>query len=1027
MKHLPLLLIGCIALATAARADKISRWVPVSGDWELTDGVVAELSDSADAENRPLWIVAPGPEAPGGESFSATVTTRDGVGDVFLAIRWRNRDNFYALRYGDPHRQLELFKVVDGRETVLAKTEGAGKASPQQAPLTLSLSVSGNELTASAGGTTLTAHAENFASGSVALGVRYRQAAFRDMELRKLPVPPPPAAAAVVREGWRTVFLNDEKEAPLLFQVKNNSGTEWKGIEFSFRFDDAFPPEIRTVAALKPGEQSTVTVNFPAASLRVGDYRAVYRLTDAAKQVLASGELDLSVAPVPRAGRFEMILWDGIDSYPELERLGFTASSAPFFFVSKYVQEAGYLESVAAAVRRADAGLKHGVRSLLKVDTRRYWDKKKFDAMMMKDARGGNQLSGDICHNHPEYRSHLEKSVEALGEAVRDAKSPAYLLFDSETENEERKLYQCFHPACLELAKRAGFGQPPAHVNRTWGMVGVSLGALAKQAKEGVLPASTPELDYIRWWWLHGSGYVDSRALAAERLKRYLPKARAFHDPILRNPAFLGRDRGMDFVSHWTYTNPSPLGLLENIDEMRAAVDGRKPVVPNIQLFWYTNEVVGKLENAADRAKAAREADSFVEARDAVHFGRFVTISPDHVREAVWLAMSRPVDAIMLDGGSSISTTPGTYANTNPDTAEALAAVSDTLVKPYGPMLKAMNRGPGRVAVLQSAASSLYGRTGNYGNSNKLFADVYNSILFAQLQPDILFDESAGQLERYDVLIVPDTRFLTGSVRDAVVKFAASKGKLVIVDQTFGLNVPGAIKMMFPVTEKLSAAEQQKSWIASGRKLKELLLAKGFRYQVSSPAEDVILSRRIGDGDQAFFVINDARRAGIYVGQYGKVLDAGVPQTVAVKFAPELLAGGRAVYDVLTRRLLTPGKDGGIDGLFLGAGAGRLLYVAQSEITGIRVQAEPEVKRGEAARLRITLRSRKGAAGTQAVRLKVADSSGRPNALSGYYALKDGALELPLPIARNDEPGYWQVTVEDLIAGHTAETAFLVK
>lgn len=364
--------------------------------------------------------------------------------------------------------------------------------------------------------------------------------------------------------------------------------------------------------------------------------------------------------------------------------------------MSKYVQEAGYLESAAAAVRRADAGLKHGVRSLLKVDTRRYWDKKKFDAMMMKDTRGGNQLTGDICHNHPEYRSHLEKSVEALGEAVRDAKSPAYLLFDSETENEERKLYQCFHPACLELAKQAGFGQPPAHVNCTWGMVGVSLGAQAKQAKEGVLPASTPELDYIRWWWLHGSGYVDSRALAAERLKRYLPKARAFHDPILRNPAFLGRDRGMDFVSHWTYTNPSPLGLLENIDEMRAAVDGRKPVVPNIQLFWYTNEVVGKLENAADRAKAAREADSFVEARDAVHFGRFVTISPDHVREAVWLAMSRPVDAIMLDGGSSISTTPGTYANTNPDTAEALAAVSDTLVKPYGPMLKAMNRGPGR-------------------------------------------------------------------------------------------------------------------------------------------------------------------------------------------------------------------------------------------------------------------------------------------------------------------------------------------
>ncbi|UKI33384.1 MAG: hypothetical protein L6W00_08010 [Lentisphaeria bacterium] len=121
-----------------------------------------------------------------------------------------------------------------------------------------------------------------------------------------------------------------------------------------------------------------------------------------------------------------------------------------------------------------------------------------------------------------------------------------------------------------------------------------------------------------------------------------------------------------------------------------------------------------------------------------------MTISPDHLREALWLALSRPVEAIMLDGGSAISTTPGTYAATNPDTAEALAEFSDRVLRPYGPMLRKMTGSPTRVAMLQSVYSSLYGRTGNYGNANRIFADVYNSAILAQLQPRILYEESLG-------------------------------------------------------------------------------------------------------------------------------------------------------------------------------------------------------------------------------------------------------------------------------------------
>ena len=227
--------------------------------------------------------------------------------------------------------------------------------------------------------------------------------------------------------------------------------------------------------------------------------------------------------------------------------------------------------------------------------------------MLVVGADGKPQLSGEICHNHPEYRRLLAESLQALGNAVADAQSPAYLLFDSETENEERKLYRCFHPSCLEQQRQAGFLDVPKHLDRVWGMVGVSLGKIGENAPGRVLPDGAPEAAILRWWWLKGSGFVESRRAAAGQLKAKLPKTLTFHDPILRNPPYHGRAEGLDFVSHWTYTNPTPLAVLENNDEMRGAEPDR-PTVPNIHLFLYTIEVVGDLTAAADRKKAAEEA-----------------------------------------------------------------------------------------------------------------------------------------------------------------------------------------------------------------------------------------------------------------------------------------------------------------------------------------------------------------------------------------------------------------------------------
>ena len=74
-----------------------------------------------------------------------------------------------------------------------------------------------------------------------------------------------------------------------------------------------------------------------------------------------------------------------------------------------------------------------------------------------RDIRSGNKLyeKGDYTEAEVAYRRALEESLEALGRRLEGSPAVRLLLFDSETENEERKLFQCFHPECLALAKQA--------------------------------------------------------------------------------------------------------------------------------------------------------------------------------------------------------------------------------------------------------------------------------------------------------------------------------------------------------------------------------------------------------------------------------------------------------------------------------------------------------------------------------------------------------------------------------------------
>ena len=251
-----------------------------------------------------------------------------------------------------------------------------------------------------------------------------------------------------------------------------------------------------------------------------------------------------------------------------------------------------------------------------------------------------------------------------------------------------------------------------------------------------------------------------------------------------------------------------------------------------------------------------------------------------------------------------------------------------------------------------------------------------------------------------------------------------SSGRTVITDKGSRIDLAGIVKLPFEETAKLSAADREAAWRRGAKLLLQTLAEKKFRRTVSSPSDNLVISRRLGDGDQAIFLINDSRTAGDYVGKFGKVLEAGVPQRVKVEFAPELAAKGGVLYDTATRRKVTLEK--GSAEFFLPPGGGRLLYLASAELTGLKAEIAPAVRRGEKIRLRAELLAAGPVRGTQALEVEIRDSAGRHHASSGYYSLTNGAFELEIPVARNDRTGYWTVICTDLIAGHRAEAAFRV-
>ena len=84
------------------------------------------------------------------------------------------------------------------------------------------------------------------------------------------------------------------------------------------------------------------------------------------------------------------------------------------------------------------------------------------------------------------------------------------------------------------------------------------------------------------------------------------------------------------------------------------------------------------------------------------------------------------------------------------------------------------------ISFLESFASQMFGRRGTYGWNHTWAGDLYHVLMYAQLQPKVLYEESlpAG-LDGVKVLVMADCDVLTKSVVDTIHKFQAAGGLVV--------------------------------------------------------------------------------------------------------------------------------------------------------------------------------------------------------------------------------------------------------
>lgn len=838
----------------------------------------------------------------------------------------------------------------------------------------------------------------------------------------------------------RTVFVRREN-ARMEFTVTNRQAVPLTGARVTFSVGPAPAREV-ALPELASGESCPVSFE-PDTGLRPDRYRLSAELIVPGDPPYVSiTQMELTIVPRPVPGRMPVIMWGGatIDDAAALRDIGFTHFlGLPRDY--KMIWEAGAPgppagpDTLAQAYKDLDRALAEGLSISAYLYPGRYLRDRPEFQRVDRTGKPYDTTRPDICPRDPAVREYAYNVGASVAQAFGQFPSFAGVDVHSEVRDDTQP---CFHEADRAAFKAFAGYDIPELVTRPRGLPYTQIPGFPA---DRVIPDDYPLYVYYKWFWKDGDGWNE---LHNEVLRGLRTCGRddllTWFAPAVRVPSVWGSGGDVDVLSHWTYSYPDPIRIGLATDELLAMAGGspRNPqIIKATQLIWYRSQTAPEPDEAAGQQSAqSKDADARVQ-QDAGGAAatqadwereqpdaRFITIAPMQLREAVWTKLSRPIQGLMHHGWQSlVPGLPYAYCYTHTDTQAELRRLLRGVVEPLGPTLRDIPNRPADIGFLESFASQMFAQRGSYGWNTGWASDLYMAMGYAQLQPEIIYEESVQRdgLDRFKVLVLADCDVLTESVVAAVKVFQA-RGGLVIGDE----RLTPALKpdILIESFQRPKQADQARMLLQqTAARLREALDPKYVRFADSTNPD--VLVRTRGTGPTWYvFAINDRREFGDYVGHHGLVMENGLPAETVLT-----LAQGRGyVYDLAAGKgVLSHSAEGRLSiPLALGPGEGTVLMVTPEPLGGVDIELPETAVCGDMIDcvIRILDGAAKPVAATVPVQVEITDPAGRAAEYSGYYGAVGGQVALQLDMASNDRPGVWRVRVCNLASGHTEDGYF---
>ena len=818
--------------------------------------------------------------------------------------------------------------------------------------------------------------------------------------------------------------------------IDNQTGEKIGAVQVEWRFSEGPRRELGPVKF--HGPRASLDVPVPR-NLKPGNYRAVAavvlpRWLDGTTDLRIEQEVAAIIKPRPLPHQLPVVMWGigGTDTVvkeiPRLKEIGFThclgigvdyekiwAMSQPGGRKpgrSEYARIASNDERTVRMLQEADA---HDIGIIASLSPGGWLRRAAAGRPFLRVDRDGKPYQrADICGLFPEVREFCYNTGAVLGS--RFGQYPAFRGALLHTEVRDASEVS-FHPIERAAFRKATGLEIPSVVRRKRG---VDYRKLRGFPKDRVIADDDPILVYYRWFWQEGDGWNELNTQLHQGLKDSIGRRSfwTFHDPAVRVPSTRGSGGDADVLSHWTYSYPDPIRIGLCTDELfeMAHVNGdRQRVMKMTQIIWYRSQTapIGTPGGTTTTPWVDRDPDA-----------AYITIAPMHLREAFWWKIARPIHGIMYHGWQSLVPTESTsaYRLTNRNTKDELKRLIANVVRPLGPTLMQVPDAPSDVAFLESFTSQMFAGRGTYGWNHTWAGDVYHMLMYAHLQPRVMYEESilSGELSGIRLLVMPDCDVLPKSVVDAIRAFQ-KKGGLVIGDKELCPAIePNYVVERFSRTK--DAREDKQRLVTAAASLGKWLEGR-YEPAFDSTNPDVVVRRRRFMTTDYLFAVNDRRTYGTYVGQFGLVMEDGLPATATL----HLRRCKGYVYDLLRHRPVRSTDESGRLSFpcRLGPCEGRVWMVTERPIQAVEVKAPSNAKLGQSIAVEIAVTDgEQPIDAVVPVDVRITDPEGVAGEFSGYYGAAAGRLTVPIDFAPNDRLGVWKIHVRELASGREA-TAYV--